>query len=211
MKVGSSVVLTATDPQAKFGILELNGKSIGEIREAMQDDVKTMASLGSRLLELQQPDVEATGTIVARSAGERATLQSLCQTISQALTQVLRWHADWKGDTVDDEMVIALNQDFVNAEMPTDLLLALLQAVQSGQISWETFYFNLEKGEITRPGVDAETEKALIEEQNSGNGLLDPETEALVNAALAQKRKGQQPPEKQPPIDPEKKPAEKAA
>jgi len=211
MKVGSSVVLTASDPLAKFGILEFTGQGLGALEKGLESKEKQMAVLGARLLEQQKSAVESNDTIVTRTAGERSILQSLCQTISQALTQVLRWHADWKGDTVDDEMVIALNQDFVNAEMPTDLLLALLQAVQSGQISWETFYFNLEKGEITRPGVDAETEKALIEEQNSGNGLLDPETEALVNAALAQKRKGQQPPEKQPPIDPEKKPAEKAA
>lgn len=211
MKVGSSVVLTSSDPNARFGILEFTGKGLGALETGTESKERQMAVLGARLLEQQKPAVESNDTIVTRTAGERSILQSLCQTIGQALTQVLRWHADWKGDTVDDEMVIALNQDFVNAEMPTDLLLALLQAVQSGQISWETFYYNLEKGEITRPGVDAETEKALIEEQNSGNGLLDPETEALVNAALAQKRKGQQPPEKQPPIDPEKKPAEKAA
>lgn len=211
MKVGSSVVLTASDPMAKFGILEFTGKGLGALETGLENKERQMAVLGARLLEQQKPAVESNDTIVTRTAGERSILQSLCQTISQALTQVLKWHAEWKGDTVEEDMAIALNQDFVNAEMPTDLLLALLQAVQSGNISWETFYFNLEKGEITRPGVDAETEKALIEEQNSGNGLLDPETEAMVNAALAQKRNGQQPPEKQSPIDPEKKPAEKAA
>jgi hypothetical protein len=211
MKVGSSVVLTSSDPNARFGILEFTGKGLGALETGTESKERQMAVLGARLLEQQKPAVESNDTIVTRTAGERSILQSLCQTIGQALTQVLRWHADWKGDTVDDEMVIALNQDFVNAEMPTDLLLALLQAVQSGQISWETFYFNLEKGEITRPGVDAETEKALIEEQNSSNGLLDQEVEAMVNAALAQKRKGQMPNGKQSPAQPEKKPAEQVA
>lgn len=211
MKVGSSIVLTASDPLAKFGILEFTGQGLGALETGLESKEKQMAVLGARLLEQQKSAVESNDTIVTRTAGERSILQSLCQTISQALTQVMKWHAEWKGDTVDEEMSIALNQDFVNAEMPTDLLLALLQAVQSGQISWETFYFNLEKGELTRPGVDAGTEKALIEEQNSSNGLLDQEVEAMVNAALAQKRKGQMPNGKQSPAQPEKTPTEQVA
>lgn len=207
MKVGSSVVLTATDWQAKFGILEFTGQGLGALETGLENKERQMAVLGARLLEQQKPAVESNDTIVTRTAGERSILQSLCQTISQALTQVLKWHAEWKAVPVEDDMAIALNQDFVNADMPTDLLLALLQAVQSGQISWETFYFNLEKGEITRPGVDAEAEKKLIDNQKDSNGLLDPETEAMVNAALAQKKKGQQPP----PTDPAKKPTEKQA
>ncbi len=199
MRIGSSIVLTASDEKAKFGILEFTGQGLGALETGLDSKEKMMAVLGARLLEQQQRDVEASDTIIARTAGERSILQSLCQTVSQAVTQVLRWHAAWMGIPVTDDMTIALNQDFVSATMPTDLLLALLQAVQSGQISWETFYHNLEKGEITRPGVDADDEKRLIEQQQSNNGILDPAIEAMVNVALAQKRAGQQPPPEQNP------------
>jgi hypothetical protein len=40
-----------------------------------------------------------------------------------------------------------------------------MQAWQSGAISYETFYWNLQRGEIARPGIEVETERELIDNQ----------------------------------------------
>lgn len=47
----------------------------------------------------------------------------------------------------------------------------LMQAWQAGAISYETFYYNLQQGEIARPGVDADTERELVDAQQ-GSSLL---------------------------------------
>lgn len=193
LKIGSSVAWVTDQIQARVGMLEFTGQGLGALEKALAQREKQMAVLGARLLEQQQPAVESNDTIVTRTAGERSILQSMCQTVSQALTQVLHWHAAWMKISEAD-MRIALNQDFVNANMPTDLLLALIQARQSGEISRETFYHNLEKGELTRPGVDFKAEQAEIQKDSDSAATgLNPEIEAMVNMAIRQKQQTNQP------------------
>ena len=63
-------------------------------------------------------------------------------------------------------------------------LTELTKAWQSGAISYETLYYNMQRGEVTRPGITAEKEKAEIEIEspamlpqniNPLTGLPDPE------------------------------------
>jgi hypothetical protein len=58
-----------------------------------------------------------------------------------------------------------LNTDFFATAMTSQDLTALVASWQQGAISYDTLYYNLQKGEIARPGVDVETERDLIEAQ----------------------------------------------
>jgi hypothetical protein len=41
----------------------------------------------------------------------------------------------------------------------------LVGAWQSGAISYETMYYNMERGEVTRPGIEADDEREMIAAQ----------------------------------------------
>ena len=53
-------------------------------------------------------------------------------------------------------------------DMNPQLLTALLASLQTGQISYDTFWRNLQKGEIAPTDRDADEERALINQQDTG-------------------------------------------
>lgn len=163
-KIGPSVIWETDQVQASAGLLEFTGQGLGSIREEAKEEEKKMAVLGARMLEPQQPDIEAADTMRVRNAGEQSMLQTSALTISLSLTQQIRWTLAWM-NKASEKAEIRLNQDLVSNKMDSTTLSALVQALMQSAISYETFYHNLEKGEMTRPGVEAAKEQALIEAQ----------------------------------------------
>ena len=165
LRIGSSFAWIASDPAASAGMLEFTGQGLGALEKALESKERLMAVLGARMLEAEKAGVEASETLLLRSAGERSTLQSIAIVVGLAFTKILRWHAMWAGIKETSTISAELNSDFTAAPMTSAELTALMQAWQGGGISYETFYYNLQRGELTRPDITAEDERTLIETQ----------------------------------------------
>lgn len=165
LSIGSSIAWVATDPQAHAGFLEFTGQGLNSLKEALESKEKLMAVLGARMLEEQKSAVEASDTIMMRTAGERSALQSVALIVGLGLTQVLRWHSAWMGNRDSEGINAELNSDFMSRPMDSTQLTALVQAYQADTISYETFYWNLQRGEIARPDIEADDERTLVETQ----------------------------------------------
>jgi hypothetical protein len=164
-------------------MLEFGGSGLGAIREQMQNKEKLMAVLGARLLEEQKMGVEAAEAIMLRGNGEQSVLQSIAATISLAMTMALKWHAAWTGIKAVELLSVMLNTDFFATAMTSQDLTALVASWQQGAISYDTLYYNLQKGEIARPGVDVDTERDLIEAQQPEPPPLEEEEPPVKTAA----------------------------
>ena len=163
-RIGSSVAWTFQDPNTKVGMLEYTGQGLGALRDALRDKQEQMAVLGARLLEAQKADAEAAATVRLRHAGDESVLKKITIAVDQALTQALRWHVWWAGITApDEEVTVQLNTDFLGIVISPDLVAKLLLSLQAGEISSRTFYWNLTRAELTRPGVSFETERDEID------------------------------------------------
>ncbi len=157
LRIGSGTAWVTNRTDAKAGMLEFTGQGLGALEKALDDKENKMAALGARILEKQKTgNAEAADTVRLRQAGEQSTLQGIANSISLGLTQVLRWFCFWAGNESDAS--ITLNSDYFETDMDPQRLTALVGVWQGGGISSETLYFNLQKGGITRPGVDFETE-----------------------------------------------------
>lgn len=166
MSIGSGSAWLLEDPQAKAGFLEFTGAGLGALVTALEHKEALMAVLGARLLESQPRLQETAAAVMLRHSGDDATLRTIATVVSQLLTQTLRWAAWWDGatDNINDEAIaIALNQDFVDAELGADQIKVLLLAVQAGTMSFDSFYFLLTRGEWTIPGRTAEQERHAIQ------------------------------------------------
>lgn len=171
LSIGSSIAWCATDANAKAGMLEFTGQGLGAIEKALESKEHLMAVLGARLLEQQKSGVEATDTIMLRSAGERSVLQSMALIVGLGLTRVLRWHAVWMGIQETHTIHVVLNSDFIARPMTSMELTALVAAWQAEAISYETLYWSLQRGELARPGITADNERTLIEVQGAARAL----------------------------------------
>jgi len=176
LKIGSGTAWTLQNPDAKVGMLEFTGQGLKALEAALEQKERMMAVLGARLLEQRSRQGETAETVRLRQSGEHAVLETIISSVSQGLTKSIRWHTWWAGynsssigptsaierEAEADTASIELNRDFFDTTMSANEALALMQLYQAGTISYETLYWNLQRGEWARPSVTAHDEMELI-------------------------------------------------
>ena len=172
--LGPGAAYHSDDPSAKSWFLQTGGEGLASMEKGLDRLERQMAVVGARMLEEQRPGVEAAETVKLRSSGDTATLADIAGNIENGLSDVLKNFGFWLGIS-DDLCFVTVNKDFVSARLSPQDIMALLQSVQSGMISEETFLYNLEQGEVLPPerSIEEEQEKIaedrLITQRNNKN------------------------------------------
>lgn len=151
---------------ANVGMLEYQGQGLQPHEHAMEADISEMATFGTRILEGTPLVAETATAVMNRTQGTESPIQTLIRTVSEGMTQALRWHAWWAGLTerLDDPGIdYVLNNDLVSRTMEPAMLKVLMEQLLNNTISYETYYWNLQRGEVARPMVAVDEEQALIE------------------------------------------------
>lgn len=173
---------------AQCGMLEFTGAGLAALEKRLDAKEKLMVQLGARLLEDQKKAAETAESKKLQYSGENSILATLANTVSNGLTENLRWAALWMGVRVgEDELSCKLNTDFFDAEMSPDQIQAFIAAHQSGLMSRLTVLRNFQQGELLPPGVTAEDEAEAIDEEGPALGMLPadlvpPDTEVVDDA-----------------------------
>jgi hypothetical protein len=150
------------DPMAKAFYVETTG-DFAALRTNLEDKKAQMAVLGARMLESQKSSVESAETQKTRQSGEQSQLAAMSQVINITITNALTTFLRWAGLTGD--VAYTLNNDFMPIRMSAQELTALIGSWQSGAISNQTLFNNLQDGEIIAQGVTFEVEQERINSQ----------------------------------------------
>lgn len=183
LRIGSTTAWVSNDPNAKAGFLEFSGAGLASLSEALKEKEKLMAVLGARLLEETKVMSETATAARLRQSGEQSILADIAQSVSEAFTRVLRWYAYWQAISTFDQIKIELNQDFNLVGIESAMLLALMTAVQKGTMSWDTYFWNLQRGEVVPDHRTADEEKRLIESGAPDKLLLEADSKKMDQAA----------------------------
>jgi hypothetical protein len=208
LSIGSGTAWSL-DLNGRAGMLEFTGQGLGSIRQDLQDMQAQMATLGARLLEPAPRYAETALSVAMRHSSDYATLRTLAQVVEQQLTWALKVHTWWLGS---EELVakmpaqVELNKVFYDASITADELRALLLALQSSSISYNTFYARLSNTGWMREGINAEEEMADIQKDGDQFKKLVPATSGLPGEKLGE---GGAPPSATPPVQKGGKPDKK--
>lgn len=164
LTIGPSQAWILPDPQSSASMLEFTGQGLQPMESAIDRVTEYMASLGARLLEGQKKAAEAAETHRLRQSGEESVIKSVARNVGNTLSQALTYVWQWANPT-NDEIKVALNTDLLEYDLDPARLDSLVRAVQAGMMSYDTFYHNLQRGEMARPGISAEEERELIQIQ----------------------------------------------
>ncbi len=163
LTVGGTKAWVTDMENASVGYLEFTGQGLTPVKDALEDLNTLMAVAGTRLIEHSKKTIERAETLRIRSSGDSATLSSIANTAEKGFLQVLKYYCEWMG-IPSENVSVALNKDFLDIELDSDQFIALLKAVQLGEISQHTFLYNLKVGEILPEGKTIEDEKDEIDE-----------------------------------------------
>lgn len=155
--VGSQTAITSDNPQAHGEFIEFQGQGLGALEKNLDRKEAQMAAIGARMLAPEKTGVESAESMTIKHSGEESVLAGIANMISQQLSSMLTFMAQWAGNA--QEVSFELNTDFVPVSMTPQKLTALTQALQSGSISNETYFYNLKQGEIIQQDRTFEEEQ----------------------------------------------------
>lgn len=159
--IGSSAAWVFPDPQASATFLEFTGQGLNAIETAIARLEQQMAILGARLLTSERKATETAQTAQIHRAGESSILSAIAQTISIGLTKALNTFSAWAGSP--GEWSCDLNRDFIPAGLDPQQLTALVSAWQSGAISFDVLFANLQQAEIIESDLTLEEMQGQID------------------------------------------------
>jgi hypothetical protein len=172
LRLGANVAYTSTNPNFKIAFAEFTGSGLSELRMELAHIEEQMDAIRARLMARQKGGVESAEAIRLRTSGEQNVLMTLSHTISEGLTKLLEFHSQWMG--LRSAVVRAqINDDFVEASWSPTEQAEHRADLQAGLISYATYYYLRQKGELTRPDITAEEEKAEIQAEAPLAGDLE--------------------------------------
>lgn len=146
---------------ATAGYLEFSGAGLVALENRAAAKERYMAVLAARMLEQQKAGVESAETAGIHRAGEQSTLQSHADQLGFGFARCLGWFDQWCGGP--GVATCAINKDFMPTGLSAQEMTAYMQMWQSGAISYEEFFANMQRGGRITDETDIETERTRIE------------------------------------------------
>lgn len=148
ISIGAKSVIKLPDPTAKVYYTALSADGLSGVKDAMTEQKNAMLALGARLLAPESSSQISENTMQMKTAGQRAIIIQIADTVSRGFEKALNIIAQWQGDNT--LQVFKLNTDYNLAEMNPQLMTAMFTGNQIGLVPLEDIYDNLKKGEMTK-------------------------------------------------------------
>jgi Domain of unknown function (DUF4055) len=177
--IGSSEAWTFEGSDTKLGYLTIGTEGLDALVKRLDGLENQMAMMGARMLSPDSKGVEAAETAQIHRQGEVSVLSGICNTVSKALSEVLRVMAEWHGITAaSEDLTVVINTEFFQTIMTGSEAVALMALWQSGTIAYADFLTLLKRGKLVDP---ERTEEAIAAENQSG--VIQPATRLLADPA----------------------------
>jgi hypothetical protein len=174
--IGPNTFWQASSADAKFGMLEFSGQGIQPIVDNLEAKEQKMAALGAEMLLPEKMAAETEGSKRMDKQTQHSVVSSVAASVSVVITKALELTAEWAG-IQPGGIIYELNRDYAPGTIDAPLITAMLAAVQSGNMSFETFYQNLQKGELADSEIDSDDEQDRINSRAPVLGGLDADDE----------------------------------
>ena len=169
--LGGSKANVYANPQTKAEFVEVQS-SFDALLKNIEKKEFQMGVLGARMLEPRNAGVESGEAWKRKQAGDESVLVDMSTTLSEGMTNPLRWMAWWLGQEDEEETKVEFNKEFMPPNVDSALLTSWMTMYIQGGMSWKTLFYNLDRAGMYPPGTKEEDEKGMIEEGTPGMGTL---------------------------------------
>ena len=139
----------------------LEASSDSGLKDELRHKEEQMAAMGSAVISGKGRYVSSAETAEITSQGEYATLADISNACSNAMEYIMQLFVEWSGS--NEDVKVKYNVDFELEDIAAADLTAFVQAYFSGAISYDTFFYNLQKKEVYPNKKTKESELEDIE------------------------------------------------
>lgn len=162
VKVGPNQVLMASDPQAKFYYVEINGNSIEQGRKDLEGLLAEMAAYGAEFLKKQAVAQVATGRALDQKT-MLSPLQAMAISFKDAMELALEYTAAWIKEASGGSVWV--NMDYGPEGFESADLAELGNARARGDISRKQWVREMQRRNLVADDYDAEGDIAQIKKE----------------------------------------------
>ena len=185
------------DAKSDAKILEYYGSGLLHLSNSLKEKEAAIEKIGGKLMgganeagAGQNIDVEQQ-----KQANETATLLSVAQSVSTALTESVKFMMDWDNMPKANQIAVAINQDFKNVIGAREMrAVALLY--ERGLLPISQLFNVFKANNLIADGIDEKAFKGLLENMNEFPNNPDAQARsrgfADANAELLEKRAAEQ-------------------
>lgn len=178
IRLGScEAILLQNGGSASF--LEFTGQGLTPIKDVMSEKEEEMAVLGARIISPEKRTAETAESAMIHRSGEQGVLADIANSISDGLTRVLRFFGLYHGVKDIKAIKVMLNTDYMPVEMKSDMVARLGELYQKRLLSWESYFYAMQKGEILKSDISAEEEYARIEADKKRDNIPEDPSQTL--------------------------------
>lgn len=168
LTIGAQNAISSADANAKVEWVEHSGAAIGAGRQDLKDLEFQMETFGLQLLVSQPGSQSATGEALD-AAKETSQLAMMADALQDALEQAVKWMGDYASVDLSGVSVV-VNKEFGVTMMTAQEVAVMLNAVNTGNLSRQTFLSELARRGVIRADVDAEDEIERIDSEGPRMG-----------------------------------------
>lgn len=166
----SSASATRMPKDGKAQYVEHTGAAITAGRDSLNDLVDDMRMAGAKLLQKDKQAVKTAAQANEEAAQELSPLARLAGQFADCIAQLLQILADY--GSLGEGGHVEMRGNFENDFSPETSLPALIGMANSGKLSDETLYSEMQRRGVISDELDWEDEKARIEEQGPALGAI---------------------------------------
>jgi hypothetical protein len=173
----------SNEQPSELKYVEHQGSAIGKAQEEIANSKSNMAALGllllSQKIQVQRTASEATLDYEAESS----ELASMVRGIEDGIELALMYHAEYLN--LDSGGSITLNKDFTRFNLTPELIRIYADMVKSGDMTHETMWKMLEKGELLPAEFESEAERLAIDKGKKERQAMMPQANAFSQTLVA--------------------------
>jgi hypothetical protein len=173
----------SNEQESSLQYVEHQGSAIGKAQEEIANSKSNMAALGllllSQKIQVQRTASEATLDYEAESS----ELASMVRGIQDGIELALMYHAEYLN--LDSGGSITLNKDFTRFNLTPELIRIYADMVKAGDMTHETMWKMLEKGELLPAEFESEAERLAIDKGKKERQAMMPQANAFSQTLVA--------------------------
>lgn len=170
--LGGDVFITEENPEAKFGMLSYAGEGMQHTKDGIDKIENLIAGIFMKSIAPDKKTSETAESAYVHRSGENARLATFARNVSEQLSQLIEWYAEWSN--YKGAVEIHLNYDYETMTLDPNIINSIANISGQGKFPLYCVFYILKQQELIDPDMNFDDFIFLIDQENiEGNSAQE--------------------------------------
>lgn len=162
--LGGDVFITEENSDAKFGMLSYAGEGMEHTKDGIDKIENLIAGIFMKSIAPDKKTSETAESAYVHRSGENARLATFARNVSEKLSQILQWYANW--NNYDTAVEVQLNYDYETLALDPNIINSIANISGQGKFPLYCVFYILKQQELVDPDMNYDDFIFLIDQEH---------------------------------------------